>query len=48
MEVHSRRGNTGMAQRLLHQVDGSAPLQGMAGVGMAKPMGTNPLSYSRV
>ena len=39
MKIFARGGNRGMAQGSLNQVDRRAPIQGMGGVGMAKPMG---------
>jgi hypothetical protein len=39
MEVFSRRGNRGMAQGGLHQMDRGTPVRGMGCVGMAQPMG---------
>jgi hypothetical protein len=41
MEVAARGGDRGVPERLLHQVDGCAPIQTVAGVGMAQPVGRN-------
>ena len=39
MQVAAYGGGSGVLERLLHEVDGRAPIQAMAGVGMAQPMG---------
>jgi hypothetical protein len=41
MEIFTRGGDAGVSQGGLHQMNRAAPVKGMAGVGMAKPMRTD-------
>ena len=46
MQILARSRHRGMAEGRLHQMDGSAPIEAMAGMSVAEPVRTNALRDS--